>query len=74
MSEIAISSLNVQVALLVTPAVALLSWLVKPALPLSFRPIELATMGGAALLVGLMLADGRGRRWRGSSSSPSTGA
>jgi Ca2+:H+ antiporter len=63
-SEIAVSS-SAQVALFVTPAVALLSWLVKPALPLSFRPIELATMGGAALLVGLLLADGRGRRWEG---------
>ena len=63
-TEIAVSS-SAQVALFVTPAVALLSWLVKPALPLSFRPIELATMGGAALLVGLVLADGRGRRWEG---------
>jgi Ca2+:H+ antiporter len=63
-TEIAVSS-SAQVALFVTPAVALLSWAVKPALPLSFRPIELATMGGSALLVGLMLADGRGRRWEG---------
>ena len=47
------------------PAIALLSWVVRPALPLSFRPIELATMGGAALLVGIVLADGRGRRWEG---------
>ena len=47
-SEIAVSS-SAQVALFVTPAVALLSWVVKPALPLSFRPIELAAMGGAAL-------------------------
>jgi Ca2+:H+ antiporter len=63
-TEIAVSS-SAQVALFVTPAVALLSWLIKPALPLSFRPIELATMGGAALLVGVVLADGRGRRWEG---------
>jgi Ca2+:H+ antiporter len=63
-SEIAVSS-SAQVALFVTPAVALLSWAVKPAMPLSFRPIELATMGGAALLVGIVLADGRGRRWEG---------
>ena len=48
-----------------TPAVALLSWLVRPALPLSFRPIELAAMGGAAALVALMVSDGRGRRWEG---------
>ena len=63
-TEIAVSS-SAQVALFVTPAIALLSWVVKPALPLSFRPIELATMGGAALLVGIVLADGRGRRWEG---------
>ncbi|HLM37510.1 MAG TPA: calcium/proton exchanger [Gaiellaceae bacterium] len=63
-TEIAVSS-SAQVALFVTPAIALLSWVVRPALPLSFRPIELATMGGAALLVGFVLADGRGRRWEG---------
>jgi Ca2+:H+ antiporter len=63
-TEIAVSS-SAQVALLVTPAVALLSWLVRPALPLSFRPVELAAMGGAAALVALLLADGRGRRWEG---------
>jgi Ca2+:H+ antiporter len=63
-TEIAVSS-SAQVALLVTPAVALLSWLVRPALPLTFRPIELAAMGGAAVLVALLLADGRGRRWEG---------
>jgi Ca2+:H+ antiporter len=63
-TEIAVSS-SAQVALLVTPAVALLSWVVRPALPLAFRPIELAAMGGAAALVALLLADGRGRRWEG---------
>jgi Ca2+:H+ antiporter len=63
-TEIAVSS-SAQVALFVTPAVALLSWLVRPPLPLSFRPIELATMGGAAALVAVTLADGRGRRWEG---------
>jgi len=63
-TEIAVSS-SAQVALLVTPAVALLSWLVTPELPLTFRPIELAAMGGAAALVALLLADGRGRRWEG---------
>ncbi len=63
-TEIAVSS-SAQVALLVTPAVALLAWLVKPALPLAFRPIELATMGGSAVLVGIVLADGRGRRREG---------
>jgi Ca2+:H+ antiporter len=63
-TEIAVSS-SAQVALFVTPAVALLAWAVKPALPLSFRPIELAAMGGSALLVAIVLADGRGRRWEG---------
>jgi Ca2+:H+ antiporter len=63
-TEIAVSS-SAQVALLVTPAVALLSWAVQPALPLAFRPIELAAMGGSAVLVALLLADGRGRRWEG---------
>jgi Ca2+:H+ antiporter len=63
-TEIAVSS-SAQVALLVTPAVALLSWAVRPALPLTFRPIELAAMGGAAAVVAVILADGRGRRWEG---------
>jgi Ca2+:H+ antiporter len=63
-TEIAISS-SAQVALLVTPVVALLSWAVRPALPLSFRPVELAAMGGAAALVAVTIADGRGRRWEG---------
>ena len=63
-TEIAVSS-SAQVALLVTPVVALASWLVTPALPLTFRPIELAAMGGAAVLVAITLSDGRGRRWEG---------
>jgi Ca2+:H+ antiporter len=60
-TEIAVSS-GAQVALFVTPVVALLAWAVKPALPLAFRPIELAAMGGSALLVAFVLADGRGSR------------
>jgi Ca2+:H+ antiporter len=63
-TEIAVSS-SAQVALLVTPAVALLSWLVTPALPLSFRPVELAAMGASAAVVALILSDGRGRRREG---------
>jgi Ca2+:H+ antiporter len=63
-SEIAVSS-SAQVALLVTGAVALLSWIVKPALPLTFRPVELAAMGGSALVVALVLWNGRARRWEG---------
>ena len=63
-TEIAVSS-SAQVALLVTGAVALLSWAVKPALPLTFRPVELAAIGGTALAVALVLWDGRARRWEG---------
>jgi Ca2+:H+ antiporter len=63
-SEIAISS-SAQVALLVTPVVALLSFLVTPALPLTFRPIELGAMGGAALVVALAVMSGRSRRREG---------
>jgi Ca2+:H+ antiporter len=63
-TEIAVSS-SAQVALLVTGAVALLSWVVKPALPLSFRPVELAAMGGSALVVALLLRDGRANRGAG---------
>ena len=63
-TEIAVSS-SAQVAVLVTPAVALLSWAVLPALPLSFRPIELAALGGAVLVVALSLRDGRAPRWEG---------
>jgi Ca2+:H+ antiporter len=63
-TEIAISS-SAQVALLVTPAVALLSFVVTPALPLAFRPVELVTMGVGAVVVGIVIGDGRSRRWEG---------
>jgi Ca2+:H+ antiporter len=63
-TEIAISS-SAQVAVFVAPAVALLSWVVTPALPLSFRPIEIVTMAGAALFVAVVIADGKSRRWEG---------
>jgi Ca2+:H+ antiporter len=63
-TEIAVSS-SAQVALLVAPAVALLSFAVTPALPLAFRPSELIAMAGAAVLVGLVVADGYPRRWEG---------
>ena len=52
-AEIAISS-SAQVAVFVAPAVALLSWIVGPGLPFTFRPVELATMGARRR--------GRGRR------------
>jgi Ca2+:H+ antiporter len=63
-SEIAISS-SAQVAVLVAPAVALLSWLVSPKLPLAFRPVELATLGGAVGAVWLVIRDGDARRREG---------
>jgi Ca2+:H+ antiporter len=63
-TEIAVSS-AAQVAVLVTPAVMLLSWLVQPALPLTFRPVELAALGASAVVVGVALLDGRLRRWEG---------
>jgi Ca2+:H+ antiporter len=63
-SEIAISS-SAQVALLVTPVVALLSFAVTPALPLSFRPVELGAMGAATAAVGLGVASGHSRRREG---------
>ena len=63
-TEIAVSS-SAQVALLVTPAVALLSWAVKPSLPLAFRWEELAAMAGATLAAALVLRGGRTRRWQG---------
>jgi Ca2+:H+ antiporter len=62
-TEIAVSS-GAQVALLVAGGVALLSWLIDP-LALSFRPVELLTMGGAALFVFLAAIDGRTKRWEG---------
>jgi Ca2+:H+ antiporter len=63
-TEIAISS-SAQVALLVAPAVALLSFVVQPALPLAFRPIELIGMGVAAVGVAFVIRDGRSHRWEG---------
>ena len=63
-SEIAISS-SAQVAVFVVPCVALLSFAVGKGLPLSFRPIELIGMGGAAAFTGLVISDGRSRRWEG---------
>jgi Ca2+:H+ antiporter len=63
-AEIAISS-SAQVAVFVAPAIALLSWLVGPGLPFSFRPVELVTMGLAAGLVAAVAVDGRTRRWEG---------
>jgi Ca2+:H+ antiporter len=63
-SEIAITS-SAQVALLVAPAVALLSFAISPAMPLAFRWEELVGIAAATAAVGLVIADGRGKRWEG---------
>jgi Ca2+:H+ antiporter len=63
-SEIAISS-SAQVALLVAPAVMLLSLLFTHQLPLSFRWEELAAMAAAAVLAAATIADGSTKRWEG---------
>ena len=63
-SEIAVSS-AAQVAVCVAPAVALLSFVVGDGLPLTFRPVELAAMGLAALVVAATVVDGRSRRREG---------
>jgi Ca2+:H+ antiporter len=63
-TEIAISS-SAQVAVLLVPAVALLSFAFDEPLTLSFRPIEIAAMGGAAAFVAFVIRDGRSRRWEG---------
>jgi Ca2+:H+ antiporter len=63
-AEISVSS-STQVAVLVAPIIALLSGLVGRGMPLSFRPVEIVTMAGAALAVGLVVLDGRAKRWEG---------
>jgi Ca2+:H+ antiporter len=63
-AEIAVSSAT-QVAVLVAPVVALLSGFAGKELPLAFRPVEILTMGGAALGVFLVIYDSRARRWEG---------
>jgi Ca2+:H+ antiporter len=60
-SEIAVSS-SAQVAVLVTPLVALVSFAFVHPLPLAFRPVELATMLGATLLVAVVAVGGQARR------------
>jgi Ca2+:H+ antiporter len=63
-TEIAISS-SAQVALFVTPAIALLSWAVTPALPLAFRWEELGATALAAVVVVAVVFDGCSKRWQG---------
>jgi Ca2+:H+ antiporter len=61
--EIALSS-AAQVAVFLIPAVALLSWLLEP-LSLSFRPVEIATLGGSVVFAATVLYHGRSSRLRG---------
>jgi Ca2+:H+ antiporter len=63
-TEIAISS-SAQVALLVVPVVALVSFAFSQPLALAFRPVELIAMGVSACFVAFVIRDGRSRRWEG---------
>ena len=63
-TEIAVSS-SAQVALFVTPAIALLSWVVTPALPLAFRWEEVGAMALATVVVAAVVFDGTSKRWEG---------
>jgi Ca2+:H+ antiporter len=63
-AEIAISS-SAQVAVFVAPVIALVSFVAGKGLPLTFRPVELATMGLAAAIVLPIAAAGATRRWQG---------
>lgn len=62
-AEIALSS-GAQVAVFLIPAVVLVSWAIEP-LALSFRPVELAALGGATLFTAVTLHPGRSSRLRG---------
>jgi Ca2+:H+ antiporter len=62
-AEIALAS-SAQVAVFLIPAVALLSWLIDP-LALSFRPVELAALAGAAVFTFALLLPGQSSRARG---------
>jgi Ca2+:H+ antiporter len=62
-AEIALSS-AAQVAVFLIPAVALLSWLIEP-LALSFRPVEIAALGGSTVFTAVVLFDGKSSRLRG---------
>lgn len=62
-AEIALAS-SAQVAVFLIPAVALLAWLIEP-LALSFRPVELAAVGGATALAALLLWSGQSSRLKG---------
>jgi Ca2+/H+ antiporter len=42
----------------------ILSWAINP-IALSFRQVEIAVMGGSAILVAALLANSRASSWRG---------
>jgi Ca2+:H+ antiporter len=63
-TQIAITS-SAQVGLFVIPVVFLLSFAFAHPLTLAFRPVELIAMGAAAVFVGVVIRDGRSRRWEG---------
>jgi Ca2+:H+ antiporter len=63
-TEIAVSS-SAQVGLFVVPVILLVSFAFPHPLTLAFRPIELATMAIAAVVVLAVIRDGRVRRWEG---------
>ena len=63
-TEIAVSS-SAQVAVFVTPAIAVLSWAVTPALPLAFRWEEIGAMALATVVVAVVVFDGCSKRWQG---------
>jgi Ca2+:H+ antiporter len=62
-AEIALAS-AAQVAVFLIPAVALLSWLIDP-LSLSFRPVEIAALGGSVAFAAFVLYRGQSSRARG---------
>jgi len=63
-AEIALAS-SAQVAVFLIPAVAVLSWLVTPALALSFRVVEIAALLGSMLFVAVVIWGGHSSRGRG---------
>jgi Ca2+/H+ antiporter len=62
--EVALKSAS-QVAAMLIPAVAMLSWLVRP-LPLSFRPVDVAVLAGTTFVLVAALVRPRAGRVRGS--------
>lgn len=61
--EVALKSAS-QVAAMLIPAVAMLSWLVKP-LPLSFKPVAIGALAAMLMLAVALLATARAQRPRG---------